>query len=137
MIEDKIFWVGQKAFIERSDGAVLVVWDPRWGLDFPGGKIQVGENELVASLRREVHEEVGLEIEVGDPFVTWVNVFPTEHKYAGKRVFLVGYKCRLLSGDIRLSDEHDRYRWVTRENYREIIKDNGYFRALEKYFATR
>ena len=41
-MKDALFCVGQKAFIEK-DGKVLVLNDPEEGLDFPGGKIQVGE----------------------------------------------------------------------------------------------
>ena len=137
MTEDQVFWVGQKAFIVRDDGAVLVLRDPAEGLDFPGGKIQRGEEDLARSLQREVHEETGIEIDIGEPFVTWWNEFPARHKYAGKKVFLVGYRCRLLSGEVRLSSEHDQFRWVTRDNYREVFENSAYFRALEKYFENR
>jgi hypothetical protein len=34
-MEDEVFYVGQKAFIEK-DGEVLVIFDPKEGLDYPG-----------------------------------------------------------------------------------------------------
>ena len=37
MAEDKLFYIGQKAFIEKG-GKVLVLFDPGLGLDFPGGR---------------------------------------------------------------------------------------------------
>ena len=57
-------------FIERSDGALLLVrhsYRDRWGV--PGGLLQRGE-DAGAGARREVREEVGLMVElVGEPAV--------------------------------------------------------------------
>ena len=135
MNEDALFYVGQKAFIEK-DGQVLVLGDPHEGLDYPGGKIQEGEFDLPESLKREVREETGLEIEVGEPFATWSNIFPAHHKLGGKRVFLVGYRCKYISGDIKLSHEHDKFNWVTKDTYNEVNDGTSYFDILNKYFNT-
>jgi 8-oxo-dGTP diphosphatase len=134
MKDDATFFVGQKAFIRKGD-EVLVLNDPKEGLDFAGGKIQEGEDDLVASLQREVREETGLEIKVGSPFTTWVNVFPAHHRFAGKKVFLVGYKCEYVSGDITLSDEHNNFHWVNKDNFNEVTDGSVFFDALKKYFT--
>ena len=84
MKEDALFYIGQKAFIEKDD-EVLVLNDPNYGLDFPGGKIQAGEINFKESLRREVREETSLEIEVGEPFVVWHVEYPNQHRNAGKK----------------------------------------------------
>ena len=64
------FTVGAMCIIERSDGAILLVrhsYRRRWGV--PGGLLQRGE-DVEAGARREVHEEVGLMIEIlGEPAV--------------------------------------------------------------------
>lgn len=65
----------QKAFI-LNEGKVLLVRkslkDPdqpgRW--EVPGGRMQFGEG-VDEQLKREVREEVGLEIVPGDPFHIW------------------------------------------------------------------
>lgn len=132
MAEDQVFYVGQKAFLEK-DGNVLVLHD-YLGLDFPGGKIQDGELDLIKSLKREVKEETGLEIEIGNVFTTWINKFPDGHKYAGKKVFLVGLKCKYKSGEVNLSDEHDKFEWVSKENYKKLDDGSLYYKALEDYF---
>ena len=134
MKEDASFYVGQKAFIEK-DGQVLVLGDPIEGLDYPGGKIQEGEFDLVESLKREVREETGLEISVGAAFATWTNIFPPQHRLAGKRVFLVGYKCTYISGEVTLSNEHDKFSWITKENFNTVNDGASYFEILKKYFA--
>jgi 8-oxo-dGTP diphosphatase len=133
MKNDQTYWVGQKAFIRKGDD-VLVLTDPTEGLDFPGGKIQEGEIELAESLKREVREESGLEINVGEPFAVWQNAFPSHHKYAGKKVYLVAFKCEYVSGDVKLSDEHNKFRWVNKENYHEANDGTQYFEILDKYF---
>ena len=133
--EDELFCVGQKAFIGR-DGQVLVLNDPIEGLDFPGGKIQQGETGFSESLKREVREETGLEIEVGEPFTVWYNEFrDPRHRNYGKKVYLVGFRCRYVSGEIKLSDEHDKYHWVSRDSYKEVYENSDFFRALEKYWS--
>ena len=133
MKEDALFYVGQKAFIKKGN-EVLVLGNSHGHVDYPGGKIQVGETDLVESLKREVREETGLEISVGEPFATWTHVMPDSHRLAGKTVFLIGYKCEYVSGEVKLSDEHDKFTWVTKDNYTKV--DNGalYFKILKRYY---
>ncbi|HEX7456717.1 MAG TPA: NUDIX domain-containing protein [Candidatus Nanoarchaeia archaeon] len=133
MEEDQQFYVGQKAFIEKGQ-ELLVLHDNIVGLDFPGGKIQVGETNLEESLKREVREETGLEIEVGKLFMTWIKDMVTE-KYKGKKLLLVGYKCRYISGTVLISHEHERFRWVDKNTYKETGEDQEYFKYLEAYFT--
>ncbi|MDO8498500.1 MAG: NUDIX hydrolase [bacterium] len=132
MINDQLLFVGQKAFIDK-DGEILILIDPKLGIDLPGGKIKEGEADLIESLKREVREETKLEIEIEDPFITWMIEFPPDHRNQGK-VFLVGYKCKYFSGEVILSDEHSDYKWVNKNNYLKLSKD-GHFKAIEKYFS--
>lgn len=132
--EDALFCVGQKAFIEK-DGSVLILNDPLEGLDFPGGKIQVGETDFVEALKREVREETMLEIEIGEPFIVWYNEFALPHRNAGKKVYLIGFKCKYKSGEVVLSNEHDNFRWVDKDNFHEVDDGTQYFIPLKKYFG--
>ncbi|MGC9599268.1 MAG: NUDIX domain-containing protein [Minisyncoccia bacterium] len=134
MKEDQLFFVGQKAFIEK-DGKLLVIFNERDKIDFPGGKIQEGEKDLRASLVREVLEETGLSIIIYDPFVVWSFALPDNHRHAGKLVFLVGYRCSIRGGELKLSDEHLRYEWVGKVEISKLDDGSGHFRALQKYFA--
>lgn len=137
--EDAQFCVGQKAFIER-DGEVLVLHDPVEGLDFPGGKIQKDEAvdgeaaSLARSLQREVMEETSLEIDVLNPFTVWYYEFSKSHRNYPKVVYIVGFKCKYKSGNLKLSSEHDNFKWVNKNNYREVDDGSDFFKALEKYF---
>ncbi len=139
MANDKQFYVDLKAFIER-DGKVLVLNDPLLGLDYPGGKVQEGETDWIGALKREVREEAGLEIAIGDPFTTWHYKMPEgPHRNAGKDLFLIGYRCSYVSGEVALSGEHDTYEWVDRDTYQKYAENDshGYFQALETYFERQ
>ena len=135
MAQEKLFFVGQKAFIEK-DGKVLVLFDSKNRVDFPGGKIQEGEIDLKASLSREIKEETNLVVNIGNPFITWSFDLPEGHLHAGKAVFLVGYKCNCPEGELKLSNEHSRYEWIGREDMARISAGGGHFQALKKYFES-
>jgi 8-oxo-dGTP pyrophosphatase MutT (NUDIX family) len=140
MKEDALFCVGQKALIEK-DGKVLVLF-PKEGPDFPGGKIQEGEaisddaSSLIPPLQREVREETGLEIEVLNPFAVWYHEFPEGSRNYPKVVYLVAFRAKYVSGELILSDEHINYRWVDKDDYKEVDNGSDYFGVLEKYFNS-
>jgi 8-oxo-dGTP diphosphatase len=74
--------------------------------EFPGGKVEPGES-LPASLAREITEELGVTVAVGERLP--VNV----HDYGnGKVIRLVPFRCRLLSHTFVLKEHHE-VRWLT------------------------
>lgn len=136
MKNDLLLFVGQKVIIDKN-GEVLTLNDPTQGDDFPGGKIQEGETDPNESLKREIKEETGLEIEVGDPFMTRYFEFPfiKGHRNSGKKIFVVIYRCKYLSGEVKISNEHISYRWVNKNNYLKIVKRPWVLNPLKKYFS--
>jgi A/G-specific adenine glycosylase len=88
---------------------VMIVQRPQNGLlggmwEFPGGKREPGE-DLSACLRREIIEELGIEIQVGAPYGVY------KHAYTHFRVTLHAYLCRLNGNQPELK-EHSDLRWV-------------------------
>lgn len=115
---ERVTQVVVAAMVEGEDGRILIAERPvgkfmaGWW-EFPGGKVEFGEAPE-AALAREVREELGIEIEVGDPFHA-VNVSRTETT----AVFVVFYWCRWTGGELQLLDAGD-VAWVTAEELDEV-----------------
>lgn len=130
---EQLFYVVQKAFIKKGN-EILVLNDPREGLDYPGGKIQKGEKDWEVALKREVLEETGLEICIKKPFFTSIDEYPEGHKHFGKKFFIIFYDCEYVAGEVRLSDEHNSFTWVDKNNFSSVNDNTWYFDVLDKYF---
>ena len=92
------------------DGRVLVArkpsGGPRAGLwEFPGGKVEPGEGDNEA-LRRELAEELGVEVSVGRlaESVRW--------EYADVAIELRAYWCTIARGEPQ-AHEHEALAWVS------------------------
>jgi 8-oxo-dGTP diphosphatase len=135
MVDDELFYVGQKAMIEDG-GNVLLLNDPLLGNDLPGGKVQEGETNFAEALKREVIEETGLEVEVGDPFSNGYFQYPVikGHRNSGKKIYLIVFRCKLLSGTLTLSSEHDGYRWISKKDYKKYVTKEWILKTVDKYF---
>ena len=72
---------------------------------FPGGKIEPGESREVA-LKREIQEELGIDITI-DKFLC-----TTEYDYPTFHLTMHCYICCIASGEIELR-EHKSARWLT------------------------
>lgn len=92
------------AAVIQNDGHVLIAQRPQGGLlgglwEFPGGKLKSGE-DLVGCLRREIREELGVEISVGGALGVY------RHAYTHFRVTLHAFQCALSSGQPRPLEHH-------------------------------
>lgn len=91
--------------------------------DMPGGGKDMGE-DIYDSARREIEEESGLVakalqvvyVESGMGFID------------GKDVLALCFVCQDWSGEVKLSDEHVEYAWVTPQEFLELgTGDDGGF----------
>ena len=74
--------------------------------EFPGGKLEPGETGP-ACLKRELREELGIEVTVGKAHQ------PVERPFEqGGTLVLLPYDCQLVSGILQLI-EHQALAWVT------------------------
>jgi 8-oxo-dGTP diphosphatase len=73
--------------------------------EWPGGKVDDGE-DFATALLREAREETGLEVQVSGLVGATAYEMPAMHM-----VLLCMEVCR-VSGELRLSEEHDDLAWV-------------------------
>ena len=116
--------------LEDSDQQIFVAKRPEGkalagGCEFPGGKIEAGETHAVA-LKREIHEELEIQIEVGAALPA------SSYDYDFGTVILHPYRASIQSGVINLT-EHPEGRWVSRKdlpNFNWVPADIPIMRAL-------
>jgi len=82
----------------------------RW--EFPGGKVEEGEDEKDA-LRREIKEEMDWDIQVGRRLAT------IHHEYPDFAITLRAYECSADDTDFKLL-EHLDYKWLEKEELKTL-----------------
>ncbi|MDP9475705.1 MAG: NUDIX domain-containing protein [Actinomycetota bacterium] len=104
--------------VENGKALVTVrAREPEKGrLDLPGGFLKVGEHPA-DGLVREIREELGVEAEVvGD------SVLQATHTYGegGDWVLAIGFRVRIVGGEIRPADDVAGVRWVSLEEIDDL-----------------
>jgi 8-oxo-dGTP diphosphatase len=137
----KLF-VATKAFI-NYEGKILILRESEQYadgthagfFDVVGGRLEPGEG-IYESLRREIKEETGLDVRIGQSFFAseW---WPT---VKGERWQVVGifFECFADSDQVRLGTDHDTYRWIEPEDFereRLIPKLKAAFEAYSARIA--
>ena len=90
----------------RDEGLMGGLWE------FPGGKIEAGET-VEACIERELLEELGIDIEVGEHLIT------VDHTYTHFHITLIVHHCRHLAGEPQ-PIECQEIRWVAMEEIEQF-----------------
>ncbi|MBN2452891.1 MAG: (deoxy)nucleoside triphosphate pyrophosphohydrolase [Candidatus Omnitrophica bacterium] len=121
----KINFLTVTAAVIEKDGKILIAkrrkgdrHGGRW--EFPGGKLNTGESPEDC-LRREIKEELGVDIEIGE------FVCKSAFRYMLVPLELLVYRARHISGTFRPLD-HDELKWV----YPSELKAYDFVKADEK-----
>jgi 8-oxo-dGTP diphosphatase len=128
------FHLAVKGIIRNEAGEILVVKrsaadDHKPGVwETPGGGIDREESPQEA-LAREIKEETGLSVSVGEPF----NVF-TFRKNTGEFKVGITFLCNYQGGDVVLSEEHDEYRWLRPEMFQYLPSVPSLQKEIRLYY---
>ncbi len=112
-------------FIQRSDDDRFEAG--KW--EIPGGKLEPGQ-DISHALEREVFEETGLLVRAVSRTAYYESFIITQGPYLGlPYVLLVGIS-QLESGTVKLSEEHQAFRWLGIKEVEKIDLRDEVRRAL-------
>ena len=118
----KQFNVGVKAVIQK-DGKFLVVHSPLGYWDLPGGRID-DEEAIEETLRREIAEELPSSGDVKIGELVCAYRLPGLELPGGEGLVLLMFQTEVMFTDgVKISDEHDEYRWVSVDEAEELGSD--------------
>ena len=113
---------------------ILMVKTHNAGWVFPGGQVEVGEN-VIDAVKREIMEEAGVDIEVGEVFCIASNT----GKYPGyngvKEVptkIMLDFICKAKGGIPRPSDENSESAYFPKDKALDLIQAPA---IIERYKA--
>ena len=123
--------VGVKAFLKNREGKYLLVRrssekypevGARW--DIVGGRINPGTS-LLDNLKREIKEEVGLDLTEEPKLVAAQDILRVEGRHVVRLTYL-----GTIEGQPQLDDDHTEFDWFTVEEIKKLEKLDIYFREL-------
>jgi len=115
------------ALIFDDDGRLLIQRRPDEGQlaglwEFPGGKYEEDtDDSMEAACRREIREELGVDIAIDEPFYT------LKHAYTHFKITLHAFRCRITDG-APIAREDQPMAWVTLDE----LEDYAFPRANGK-----
>ena len=121
---EKPFSLAVKAVILDAAGGCLLIRRSAANLHFvgmwewPGGKVDVGE-DFATALVREVREETGLALQITGL------AGATAYEMAAAQIVLLCMDARCISGELRLSQEHDDLAWAPLAEFQKFTFTPG------------
>ena len=94
------------------------------GWVFPGGIVENGEN-IIDAVKREIIEETGIEIEVGELFCISSNTQKRKGYNGVKEIPTIvnmDFICKAIGGTLRNSEENSESAYISRENVLNMIE---------------
>lgn len=107
------------------DGRVVVLRNGRGEWELPGGRLDASDASPEVALRREMSEELGLDVEVGELVDSWI------YDVEGKRVLILTFASTAeRPSELVHSDEHVEVDEFDLETLRHEPIPEGYFQSM-------
>jgi 8-oxo-dGTP pyrophosphatase MutT (NUDIX family) len=124
----------------------LLLWDKNYYLylidkvtnfgDLPGGRITQKEHyDWISALKREVKEELGdIQYTINPEPVYCFPHFVSKDKKDSVAILFEGY---YLGGTINISEEHEKFLWVHKNEELDKLFSDTMLIGLKKYFSLK
>lgn len=99
--------------------------------DFPGGNVLYGE-DAIESVLREIEEESGLKVKNLTPVQVKTKPQFEDNIY----LLIINYTCVAVGTNVKLSKEHTEYKWVTRDEFKDMTEADFLVSLTTQIFET-
>jgi 8-oxo-dGTP diphosphatase len=139
----KSFLVGLKALVVEENRLLVLkntvgVFNKKSQWELPGGILEINE-KIKEGLFREVEEETGLRVSVGDIFTIWDHWKEGFKLKDGRildiRIIEIAFFCQKIGGELKLSDEHSQFKWATKEELKKLDFSLNSKSAIKEYLS--
>lgn len=120
-----------------SSGRVLLIrrrsapLEGEWSL--PGGMLEVGET-LRNAVKRELAEETGLEVRVGELIEVFERIFLDADARAEYHYVILDYLCEVIGGTAQAGSDASEVAWAAEEDLNGFRLTEAAMRVIKKAF---
>ena len=97
----------------------------------PGGSVELGET-LQEAVRREILEETGISIRVGEPIHIFDDVRRDEAGHIRFHYVILDFSGEFLSGELRAADDAKDARWVSPAEFSQLNINSNTIKLMKK-----
>lgn len=119
---------GRALLIKRGSAPLKNQWS------IPGGTLELGES-IQEGVRRELLEETGIEVRVGELIEVFDRIFRDEAGKIQYHFVIVDYLCEAISGEAKAASDVTDVAWVNEADLWNYKLTEAATRVIRKAFA--